>query len=297
MSRSKAIPHDTKKVFWKKGTCSQTLFFLLNREFGYTKEALERASDPLAGGIMNKGHQCGMLWGSSLAAGAESFRRHGNSPQAIVTAVAATQSLMESFSKRTKTVNCRTITGCDLTSVYGMAKLGLKTIIGGIVNSPCFNLAEKWAPEAIRSVNEELSKHNDKLLDQPVTCSCEVARKMGATDEEMVMVAGFAGGLGLSGNACGALSAAIYLNTLAWCRRHPGKSPPFFNNPNGKRIVKALNEVTDSQVLCKEICGKTFQTIDDHSKFIKNGGCEKLINVLAQEKIEVKNPEPVADVV
>ena len=126
MSRSKLIPHDTKKVFWKKGTCSQTLFFLLNREFGYTKEAFERASDPLAGGIMNKGHQCGMLWGSSLAVGAESFRRHGNSPQAIVAAVVATQSLMESFSKRTKTVNCRTITGCDLTSVYGMAKLGLK---------------------------------------------------------------------------------------------------------------------------------------------------------------------------
>ena len=69
------------------------------------------------------------------------------------------------------------------------------------------------------------------------------------------------------------------------------------NNPNGKKIINSFNKVTDSQMLCSEICGKTFQTIDDHSKFIKNGGCEKLINVLAQEKIEVKNSEPVADVV
>ena len=28
----------------------------------------------------------------------------------------------------------------------------------------------------------------------------EVAKKMGASDEQMIMVAGFAGGLGLSGN-------------------------------------------------------------------------------------------------
>ena len=76
------------------------------------------------------------------------------------------------------------------------------------------------------SANEELSKDNTKLIGQPVSCSCEVARKMGASDEEMVMVAGFAGGLGLSGNGCGALSAAIYLDTLAWCRKHPGKPLP-----------------------------------------------------------------------
>ena len=70
-----AVLNDARRVFLKKGTCSQTLFFLLDREFANPKENEERAADPLAGGIMQRGHQCGMLWGASLAVGAESFPR------------------------------------------------------------------------------------------------------------------------------------------------------------------------------------------------------------------------------
>ena len=34
---------DAKKIFIKKRTCSQALFFLLNREFGHPKKTEERA--------------------------------------------------------------------------------------------------------------------------------------------------------------------------------------------------------------------------------------------------------------
>ena len=68
-----AVKNDAKRVFLKKGTCSQTFCFLLNREFGHLKENEERAADPLAGGIMQRGQQCGMLWGATLAVGAESL--------------------------------------------------------------------------------------------------------------------------------------------------------------------------------------------------------------------------------
>ena len=34
---------DTKKVFLKKGACSHTFFYILNREFGNQKENEERA--------------------------------------------------------------------------------------------------------------------------------------------------------------------------------------------------------------------------------------------------------------
>jgi hypothetical protein len=282
MTNSKTIPQDTKKIFWKCGTCSHTFCYLLNREFGHQKEAEERASDLLAGGLMNTGHQCGMLWGSALAAGAESFRRQNDRGQAIAIAIMATQHLMESFSKRTKTLNCRDITGCDLTSKFGLAKLGLKTLLGGFINSPCFNLAAKWAPEAIQSATEGLSSKQTDLPQQPVSCASEVAKKMEASEEEMVMVAGFAGGLGLSGNACGALSAAIWMNTLAWCRKHPGETPPYFNNQSTKKILKAFYSITDSEILCYKLTGQYFKTINDHTQFIKNGGCDKLINVLAQ---------------
>jgi hypothetical protein len=282
MTNSKTIPQDTRKIFWKKGTCSHTMFHILNREFGYLKENEEHASDPLAGGLMQTGHQCGMLWGSSLAAGAESFRRCHDSSQAIASAITATQHLMESFSKRTKTVDCREITGCDLTSKTGMTKLMVKSILCGFIYSPCFNLAVKWAPEAIRSARQGLSNDQTEEHRLMVSCASEVVRKMGGNNEEMIMVAGFAGGLGLSGNACGALAAAIWMNTLGWRREQPEKTRHYFKNPDTNEILNAFYEATGSEIRCDKISEKCFKTAADHSEFINNGGCDKLIGLLAK---------------
>jgi hypothetical protein len=277
IARLEAIKPDTKKIFLKLGTCSRTFCYLLNREFGCPMETGERAADPLAGGIMQRGHQCGMLWGSALAAGAESFRRHNDRGQAIAAAITATQRLVESFSKRTKSVNCRDITGYDLTKKIDLAKLMLKFFL---FIRPCFELAEQWAPEAIQAVSTELSSELTGLTQTPVSCASEVAKKMGASDAEMVMVAGFAGGLGLSGNGCGALAAAIWMRSLDWCGKNPGKSA--YNNPYAKNTLKAFYGATDSEFLCHKIIGQYFKTINDHTEFIKNGGCEKLINTLAR---------------
>ena len=41
-------------------------------------------------------------------------------------------------------------------------------------------------------------------------------------------------------------------------------------------------EETNYEMECHKICGKRFTTIDENTEFIKNGGCEKLIDVLAQ---------------
>jgi hypothetical protein len=276
MNDSKAALKDTKKVFLKLGTCSRTFFYILNREFGYPIETEERAADPLAGGIMQKGQQCGMLWGSALGVGAESFRRHDDRGQAIGTAITATQHLTESYSKRTKSVNCRDVTGCNLTSIFGLVKLIL------FKSRTCLNLAETWAPEAIQSAIEGLSHQHTNYPQKPVSCASEVAKKMGASDEEMVMVAGFAGGLGLSGNACGALSAAIWMNSLAWIKNQKDTKKSVYRNPKAKNTLKAFYNATDSKILCHEITGRRFDTIDDHTEFIKNGGCDKLINALAQ---------------
>ena len=276
---SKTVPLDAKKTFMKYGTCSRTFFYLLNHQFGHLKQAEELASDPLAGGLMNTQHQCGMLWGSALAAGAESFRRYNDRGKAIAIAITTTQHLLKSFSKRTKTVNCRDIT-CDFYNKYDLVKFMLKSLPGGVTNIICMNLAEKWAPEAIQSAKEGLSNEQTDLPQVPISCASEVAKKMGASDEEMVMVSGFAGGMGLSGNACGALGAAIWVNSLAWCRKHPGKSG--YSNPNAKEILKSFFSATGSEILCTKISGHYFKTIDDHTEFVKNSGCDKLVNVLAR---------------
>jgi hypothetical protein len=273
-----AVKNDAKKIFRKKGTCSQTLCYLLNREFGRPRENEERATDPLAGGIMQRGQQCGMLWGASLAAGAESWRRHADRDQAMAGAIAATQRLMESFVRRTGSADCREITGCDWRKPFSIAKY----MLSGKMFA-CFDLAATWAPEAIATAGTDLARAKFVALSRPpLNCASEVVRKMGASDEEMVMVAGFAGGLGLSGNGCGALAAAIWMNVLAWCRKHPGKRPPYFRNPEARKALRAFDAATGAEILCRKICGRDFKTLDEHAEFIEDKGCAKLLDALAQ---------------
>jgi len=278
-SNTKTLPPDAKKTFMRCGTCSRTFFYLLNHQFSHLKPAEELASDPLAGGLMSTQNQCGMLWGSALAVGAESFRRFSDRGKASAVAITTTQHLVKSFSKRAKSVNCRDIT-CDFSNKFDLLKFMLASLPGGFSNILCMNLAEKWAPEAIQSAKEGLANGPTDLPQLPVSCASEVVKKMGGSDEEMIMVAGLAGGIGLSGNACGALGAAIWMNSLGWCRKHPGKSG--YSNPQSKEILKLFFAVTGSEIMCSKISGQGSQTIGEHREFITKGGCDKLISVLAQ---------------
>ncbi|OGU58755.1 MAG: hypothetical protein A2V66_01430 [Ignavibacteria bacterium RBG_13_36_8] len=269
------IKRDTKKLFLKKGTCSHTFFHILNREFGHIKDNEERATDPLAGGILQMGYQCGMLWGASMGVGAESFRRCNNTNQAIGLAIKATQHIMKSFVKRGGSADCGDITETDFSSKLSFAKY----FFSGRFLS-CFSLADKWAPEAIQAAHEGLSNGQRDLPNQCKSCASEVVKKMGGSNEEAVMVAGLAGGIGLSGNACGALSAAIWMKMLDMCRKQTMKSS--LKNPEAEIILEKFYAATDYEIICNEITGKRFNTLDDHTEFIKNGSCSKLINVLAE---------------
>lgn len=271
---TKSGPNDGRMVFLKSGTCSRAFFYILNREFGHLKKLEERASDSLAGGIMQQGQQCGMLWGASLAAGAEAYRKCENHDLAIATAILATQKIIDSFVDREQTINCREITHCDFSNSLSMAKY---FISGRFLH--CYNLAQKWAPEAVQSAIEGLSDTQNNNSGTCLSCATEVAKAMGATDEEMIMVAGFAGGLGLSGSGCGALAAAIWIKSLKWCREVPNKTP--LNNPYAKETLEMFYKITDSKIMCSQITGKKFKSMEDHSTYIKNSGCQKLIQKLA----------------
>lgn len=281
MNNSKKVKLNPRKVFWKCGTCSHAMFHLLNHEFDNLKENEEKASDLLAGGIAQKGYQCGMLWGAALAVGAESFRRYTDKSEAIASAITASQHLVKSFIGRTKSADCRDISRVDWENKFDMAVYMVKTIMQGFIYSPCFNLISKWTPEAIQAAN--LGLFVRPVHEQPcVSCASEVVKKMGATDEEAVMVAGFAGGLGLSGNACGALSAAIWYKMLDWKKRNPGQTLSFFNNQEVKTAFRTFYIQTDSEMLCSRITGKDFKSIDEHTEYIRSGGCGKLIDALAK---------------
>jgi hypothetical protein len=272
--KSETVKLKAKRTFLKKGTCSRTFFYILDREFGHPRDEEEKAIDPLAGGILQQGYQCGMLWGASMAVGAEAFRRNNDPAQATGLSILATKHIMDSFVNRTSSIECEDITECDFSDKKSFRKYVLR---GKFVN--CFRLAGKWAPEALDAAREGLKQDQMELSQQSMSCASEVVGHMGGSDEETVMVAGFAGGLGLSGSGCGALAAAVWKNALIHNKKNTGKSANY--DPATDLTLKAFYEETDYEIQCAKICGQGFKTLDEHTEFLKNGGCKKLIDVLA----------------
>lgn len=265
------------RTFLKKGTCSRTFFYILDREFGHPREEEEKATDALAGGILQQGYQCGMLWGASMAVGAEAHRRYKDPGKATGVAILATQSLMQSFENRTSSIECEDITQTDFQNKRSFAKYMLS---GKFVS--CFKLAGKWAPEAMDAAEEGLALDPADLPEKSMSCASEVVRKMGASEEQIGMAAGLAGGLGLRSNGCGALAAAVWMNAIIHNRKQTGKAANY--DPNTDVTLKAFYEETDYEIECEKICGQQFKTLDEHTEFLKNGGCRKLIDVLAETK-------------
>ena len=270
-----------RKTFWKCGTCSRAMYHLLNHEFNNIKPEEEVASDLLAGGIALKGHQCGMLWGGALAVGTEAYHCYGDKNVAIAAAISASKYLVESFYRRAGAVNCRDIVKVSWEKKAHFILFTLKTIAQGFIFSPCFRFIAKWTPEAAQAASEGLSE-NLAQHQSCLSCATEVLKKMGATDEEAITAAGLAGGIGLSGNGCGALSAVIWYKMLCWRRSNPGKTPSMTNNREVKNILNVFYAQTGSEMVCHKICGRKFGTIDEHSEFIKNGGCRNLLEALAK---------------
>jgi len=264
-----------KRTFLTKGSCGNTYFYIINREFGHPKLAEETALEPMAGGILQNGYQCGMLWGASMGICTEIYRRHGYSDKSLSLAVKATQHIMTSFHKRTNSIACSEITETDFKAKWGLANYFLK---GKMIN--CYSLAGKWAPEALDAAEESLTFEPENTSQPVLNCASQVIKQMGGSDEEATMVAGFSGGMGLSGDACGALAAAIWKTILDLIKKDEWKST--LNDPDSNKILQSFYNASDYKIECSDICGKKFNSIDEHSEYLKQGGCKELIKALTE---------------
>jgi hypothetical protein len=115
-----------------------------------------------------------------------------------------------------------------------------------------------------------------------VSCASEVALHKGAAAEHVVMVAGLAGGIGLSGQACGALGAAVWLDSMAWGRAQPERKKKFYDNPRAAGTVAAFEVATGGEFQCDRIAGRRFASVEEHTAFVRGGGCAGLIEALAR---------------
>jgi hypothetical protein len=264
-------------TFLKKGTCSESIMHLLDQAFDNTLVLEENASMPLAGGIIQHGYQCGMVWGATLAAGAQAHRLYGSSPQAECMAIIATQRAVDAFRTRYNTINCFEITNIDKSSST-MEMIKFFLLKGGTIN--CLRMAGKYAPVAFTEIKAALSDEDIEAPSTPVSCSAVLAQKMGLTDIQTVMAAGLAGGIGLSGGGCGALGTAIWILGMN-VMKDKGKID--FKAPGTQELIDKFLIQTDFKFECSEIVGRNFNNINDHSDYLNKGGCAELIDLLASE--------------
>ncbi|MFC2068296.1 C-GCAxxG-C-C family (seleno)protein [Chloroflexota bacterium] len=102
---------------------------------------------------------------------------------------------------------------------------------------------------------------------------------MGVSDMHRVMAAGFAGGIGLSGGACGALGATIWINEMN--SRKEGDGLKVSYSRASDTIDRFLKSSADFKFECSEIVGRKFENISDHAGYLRDGGCSEIIKVLA----------------
>lgn len=255
---------------------------VVDGSFGNPLKLEEVASAPLAGGIMSHGFQCGMLWGASLAAGAEVYQRFGAGPQAEATVIMVSERLLETFRGRTQNeMNCTEIIEVNFQKMKGITPILKYFVKGGKIGpGACFRLAAGYAQDAFNTIDAVLPEEPVEASSQPVSCAAVLARKMGAAEKHVVMASGFAGGIGLSGGACGALGAAIWLTAMDGHKKG-GNKLGYFNNPVYSAIIDRFVENTDCDFECAEIVGRKFESVNDHATYIHNGGCSKIIEALS----------------
>ena len=231
---------------------------------------------PFAGGILQHGYQCGQIWGATLAAGAQAYRLYGPGQQAETKAIIAAHRLVESFRAHNSHINCLEITNIDKSSST-MQMIIFFLIKGGSIG--CMRMAAKYALVAFNEINSALSETHIEAPSPPVSCAAVLAQKMGVSEKHAVMAAGFAGGIGLCGGACGALGAAIWIIGMNSSKEGSGKTG--YKDPRVLDMIDRFIKHTDFEFECSKIAGRKFENIDDHAAYLRSGGCSKIIEVLA----------------
>lgn len=289
-----------KKMKWalyRYSSCSEAMLTLLNQMAGTEWKEVEEASDPLQGGILcDLDAACGILWGAGLAAGVRAQKKISDHIIARNAALYATQKMIHAYYQQEGRVNC--------TDIINMEKWNFSIYMLKGNSFRCHNNIARWALRFSEVINSSLAESSEDLTSQTQqNCACDAMEKVGQAigldvSPYATIPAGLAGGLGLSGNACGALASAIFTQCLKYfiSRNKPRHSmirsllqgysigTPWMN-PSRK-----LNEEFKHQFgtrACRDITKKVFSKSSDLSAFLKEGGCSNVIDSLT--KLAVKH--------
>jgi hypothetical protein len=241
----------------------------------------ELASAPFMGGLMNNGYQCGLLWGAALAAGAQAYRDYGPGEQAEVEAILVTRKLLTHFRERNKNqINCYEISEMHFKGSNETRQILKFLLKGGPIG--CLGMAAGYTQQAYSEIYAAQPDQYQEKISPPISCAAMLVESSGYAGLHPVMAAGLAGGIGLSGGACGALGAAIWLIGLNQIESGGNKmlwiSEDFQSRANN--AVEQFIQIADD-FECAAIVGREFEDVPDHAAFLADGGCAEIIEMLA----------------
>jgi C_GCAxxG_C_C family probable redox protein len=91
------------------------------QEYGIENEIIPRIASGFAGGIGNTGSVCGSIIGAVMAIGL--VKERGNTMEDALQNLAVIQEFRRRFEAEMKTINCRELTGLDLSTEEGIKQL------------------------------------------------------------------------------------------------------------------------------------------------------------------------------
>ncbi len=243
---------------------------------------------------MHQGQACGHLWGAALSAGIRASQELDGEAAISAAALEATRRLTAALSEDGWAFTCFENTGCDFTSLGGKIKY-----MRSDKPKACGRKALVWANRANSVIDDVLAEYGEKSEAGPcekctVACMSKIVGKTGHGAEEIPIVAGFAGGLGLSGNICGALAVGVFALSVSYYRdrdpdRRDSKMRAAFQELNlvESRLRKLPSQLQRDfaerfgSTRCETIAGRKFSDADDHSSYMAAGGCRDVVQYVA----------------
>lgn len=301
---SEGISRETAKYWWLRCVaCSEASMTTQMRGFGINEPAYEQAIHPFSGGFMHLGHACGLLTGAILAAGFVARSRFDDDGTRSGAALHAAIQLAKAHPELTGSVNCREITGVSLTKLSGRLRYAQQG-----KGRMCGRLHLKWATQAQQVIDKALLEFGEcRPAGSCANCAVQTMRELQPSVKvkarDSLVVAGFAGGVGLLGNVCGALAAGVFAMSA---EDQLGRE----QQNRDSRVRGSLEELAGANYrgaatqlrlefirqfgsdLCIHIIGRRFQNAADHSTFVEQGGCENVRKFVADWTAEHAAREP-----
>jgi hypothetical protein len=286
------------KEWWLRCTaCSEASFTTHNRCGGIEAPLEEESSHLLSGGMMHQGNACGLLSGAVLSAGLQAARRFDDDATRSAATLHAAVRLADAYPETSGAVDCRQITGQSVITLRQKARY-LREGKG----RQCGRLLMKWANRSETIIDEALIEFEGQDPSATCTnCAVETFERV-ASDDELARsgatyVAGLAGGVGLLGRSCAALTVGIIVLTLrhySSLRSHQRDSQllgllheaglgRFRKRPTAFFEEFKLELGSDQ---CREILGREFASPADHASFMASGGCRDVIGFVQSRVAE-----------